>query len=199
MARINNVRAEENYLDVILIGIDPGDQADRWTSDYDSRDTAVKSGVSPTVTRGGVVYMQNVVTFYHPDNVPVTSNGYRSMRNISILQNILQNLYVNFAQDKWKGISIVADVLKVTNTTSRLKARDTGAVLDDLVSLATSFYGNAWIFTDAFTIGELKKPGSVTIRTGGDGFVYLMKVILSGEGNILDGLVQFDTSIAVLL
>lgn len=199
MARINNVRAEENYLDVILIGVDPGDTADRWTSDYDSRDTAVKAGVSPTMTKSGAVVMQNVVSFYHPDSVPVTSNGYRSMRNISILQNILAATRVNFEQEKWKGISIVADVTQVGNVTSRLKARDVNAVKDDLVALAQSFYDNAWIFTDSFTIAELKKPDSVTVRVGGDGFLWVMKVVLSGEGNIIDGLVQFDTSIAVLL
>lgn len=199
MARINNNRAEENYVGITLIGILPGDTADRWTSDYDDRDTAVKAGISPTKVVSGAVLMQNVVSYYHPDNVPVTSNGYRSMRNISILQNILNSVAVNFSGEKWLGISIVADTTKVGNVSSRLKAMDVDAVLDDLVALAEAWEDRAWIFEAAFTIDELKVPGSVVIRVGGDGFEMNTKIILSGEGNILDAVTEFDTSIAVLL
>lgn len=199
MARINNNRAEENYVDIVLIGILPGDTIDRWTNEYDDRDIAVKAGISPTKVVSGAVLMQNVVSYYHPDNVPVTSNGYRSMRNISILQNILDSQAATFEAEKWKGISIVADTTKVGNINDRLKARDTDAVLDDLVALAESWEDNAWIFESDFTIDQLKVPGSVVIRVGGDGFEMNTKIILSGEGNILDAVTEFDTSIAVLL
>jgi len=83
MARINNRRAEEAFNNVLLIGVQPGTTSDRWTSDYDSRDTAVKAGISPTLVEGGVVKLQNVVSFYRPASVPVTSNGYRQMVNFS--------------------------------------------------------------------------------------------------------------------
>jgi phage tail sheath gpL-like len=199
MARLNNNRAEENYVDQVLAGIDPGAKSDRWTAEYNDRDTAVKAGVSPTTVKSGAVVLQNVVTFYHPDNVPQTSNGYREMRNISVLQNILANVSANFEQEKWKGITIVQDVTKVGNTTDREKARDTDAVIDDLVALAKAFESNAWIFSASFTIDELKNPGSVTIRTGGDGFDMTLKVVLSGVGNILDTVTEFDTSIAVFV
>jgi phage tail sheath gpL-like len=199
MARINNDRAEQSYEGIVLIDIDPGDAADRWTSDYDNRDTAVKSGISPTKVEGNAVLLQNVVSFYRPDSVPVSSNGYRSMRNISIIQNILSAVKLNFSQERWQGISIVEDVTKVGNTTSREKARDISAVLDDLVALANSFEDNAWIFTASFTIEELAQAGSVVIRAGGTGFDNTMKVIFSGEGGIIDTVVKFDTSIAVLL
>jgi len=36
------------------------------------------------------------------------------------------------------------------------------------------------------------------VRTGADGFVSTFNVILSGEGNILDGTINFDVSIAIL-
>lgn len=199
MARINNDRVAQSYIGASLIDIDPGDTADRWTNDYDNRDLAVKGGISPTIIKSGVVTLQNIVTFYHPDNVPVSSNGYRSMRNISILQNILNAVRVNFEQEKWQGISIVEDVIKVTNTTDRLKARDTDAVIDDLVALAKAFEAKAWIYTADFTIQKLKESGAVTIRTGNTGFNNLLSVILSGEGAILDTVTEFDTSIAVLL
>jgi phage tail sheath gpL-like len=198
MAKINNDRAEQSYIGQAMTGIDPGAQADRWTSDYDNRDTAVKSGVSPTKISNGVVTMQNVLTFYHPDNVPVDSNGYRSMRNVSILQNIMDNVRVTFEQEKWQGISIVQDVTRVTNTTDRQKARDIDAVKDDLVALARAFEGKAWIYTASFTIDKLKEAGSVTIRPGSIGFDNILSVILSGEGGIIDTVIEFDTSIAVL-
>ncbi len=199
MARINNDLVAQSYIGLLLDGIDPGEKADRWTSDYDNRDTAVKAGVSPTKIASGVVILQNVVTFYHPDNVPVSSNGYRSMRNISILQNILNNIRVNFEREKWQGISIVGDVTKVSNPTDRTKARDISAVIDDLVALARSFEGKAWIFEADFTISKLKEAGAVTIRAGAIGFDSTLSVILSGEGGIFDTVVEFDTSIAVLL
>ncbi len=199
MARINNDRVAQHYIGVQLIDIDPGEKADRWTSDYDNRDIAVKAGVSPTKIASGVVILQNVVTFYHPDSVPVSSNGYRSMRNISILQNILNNIRVNFEREKWQGISIVGDVTKVGNAIDRTKARDISAVIDDLVALARSFEAKAWIFEADFTISKLKETGAVTIRPGAIGFDSTLSVILSGEGGIFDTVVEFDTSIAVLL
>lgn len=199
MARINQDRVAQHYLGIQLIGIHPGAKADRWTSQYDNRDTAVKSGISPTRVQSGAVYLQNVVTFYRPDNVPVSSNGYRSMRNISIIQNMLANIRVNFEQEKWQGISIVSDTTRVTNTTDRQKARDIDAVKDDLIALARSFESHAWIYTADFTISKLKEAGAVTIRAGATGFDNVLSVIFSGEGGILDTVVEFDTSLAVLL
>lgn len=199
MAKISNNRPEENYVGQLLTGINPGAKADRWTSEYNSRDTAVKAGISPTVVRSSAVYMQNVVTFYHPDSVPVTSNGYRSMRNIAILQNILDNIASNFQAEKWQGISIVADITRVGSVTARTKSRDVDTVIDDLVALARSFENLAWLFSASFTIDELKKANQVQIRVGGDGFENIFKIVLSGEGNILDTITEFDTSIAVFL
>lgn len=199
MARLNQNRAEEHYIDVALIDVHPGAVEDRWTGSYDNRDLAVKSGISPTRVKGKTVMLQNVVTFYRPDSVSVSSNGYRSMRNISILQNILYNVALNFEREKWKGVSIVNDVQAVTNTVDREKARDIGAVIDDLVSLAVAFEGNAWLFTADYTIGQLKIAGAVSIRSGTTGFDSVLKIILSGEGGIFDTEVQFDTSIAVLM
>jgi len=199
LARINNIRAEESYTDIVLAGVWPGDAVDQWTADYDDRDLAVKSGVSPTSIKTGAVVLQNMVTFYRPDSVPVASNGYRSMRNISITQNVLNSVRLNFEQAKWQGISIVSDVNRVGNATSKVKARDISSVLDDLVALALDFEDRAWIFSSSFTIDALQDAGSVTIRAGGTGFDSLLKLVYSGEGGILDTVVEFDTSIAAAL
>lgn len=194
MARIAQQRVAQSYIDVPLIGIRSGAKADRWTSDYDNRDTAVKSGISPTRVRNGVVYLQNVVSFYRPDNVPVDSNGYRSMRNIAIVQNMLASIRSNFEQEKWQGISIVGNTARVGNMTDRTKARDTSAVTDDYVALARGFENKAWVYEADYTIRNL----SVAVRAGGGGFDGILPVILSGEGGILDTEVQFDISQAVL-
>ena len=198
MARVNNNLAEQSTIDEALGGVWPGDNSDQWTSDYDNRNTAVTKGISTTLFKNSVVTIQNLVTFYRPASVPVSSNGYRSMRNISILQNILANINTNFEQEKWKGISIVADTNRVGGN-SKAKARDTGSVIDDLVLLAKSFESNAWLYTADFTIDGLREAGSVEIRAGGTGFNSILKLILSGEGGILDTVVEFDTSIAAVL
>jgi len=194
MARIAQQRVAQNYIDVPLIGIRPGAKADRWTSDYDNRDTAVKSGISPTRVRNGVVYLQNVVSFYRPDSVPVENNGYRSMRNIAIVQNMLNSIRHNFEQEKWQGISVVGNTARVGNMTDRIKARDTGSVVDDYVALARGFENKAWVYEADYTIKNL----AVAVRAGSTGFDGIMPVILSGEGGILDTEVQFDISQAVL-
>jgi phage tail sheath gpL-like len=202
MARVNNDRAEESYVGKLLPGVIAGRQVaigastGRWTDTYDNRDTAVKAGISPTIADAGfTVRLQNVLTFYHPDSVPVGSNGYRSMRNISIVQNLLNSVKTNFAQEKWQGISIVEDVSKVSNALSKDKARSTGSVITDLVALADSWASRAWLYNATFT----KENLSVEIRTGGIGFDSVCPVVLSGEGGILDTRVDFDTALTVFL
>ncbi len=199
MARVNMDRAAQHYLGIELSGIDTGDKADRWNSDYANRDLAVKSGVGTTRVQNGVVTLQNIISFYRPSDVPVNSNGYRSMRNISILQNILYNIRVNFEQERWQGISIVDDTTAVTNITDRQKARDTDAVRDDLVALAESFESKAWIYTADFTIEKLAGDDYISVRSSGNGFDCIFPIVLSGEGGIFDIITQFDTSLAVLL
>ncbi|MCP4697256.1 MAG: hypothetical protein GY862_10445, partial [Gammaproteobacteria bacterium] len=182
MEKTNLDRAAQSYIGLELPGIIPGATSQRWTSSYDSRDAAVKIGISPTLTKNGGVTLQNVLTFYHPDGVPIDSNGYRSMRNIAIIQNILSTIRERFEAEKWQGISIVEDVTKVSSAIDRQKARDATAVIDELVGIAQFFMSRAWIYDDSFTIEKLQLPGAVTIRGDGSGFDNLISVILSGEG-----------------
>jgi phage tail sheath gpL-like len=198
MARINSNRAEETYINAVTPFF-AGDAADRWTDEYNNRDNAVKAGVSTTLIKSGNLTLQNIVTFYHPDSVPQSSNGYRAQRNISIVQNLLYNYGLNFEREKWQGVSIVEDKTAVTNITDREKARDTDDVLDDLVELAIQFAGNAWLYNSSYTIDELKLGDKVTLRSGLTGWDITFPVILSGEGGIFNSTIEFDTSIAILL
>jgi hypothetical protein len=199
MARINNDRVAQGYDGVALINIDPGDKADRWSSQFDSRDTAVKSGIGTTEVQNGAVVLQNVISFYRPDNVPVSSNGYRSMRNISIIQNMLHSTKLNFEQEKWRGISIVSNAARVSSTIDRAKVRDIDSMIDDLIQLVTVWESKGFIYDRDFTIKKLMEVGAVSIRSGTTGFNAALSVIFSGEGLITDTVIYFDTSIAVLL
>ena len=197
MARINNNIAAQSYTDILLIGIDPGDLADRWTSSYSSgRDLAVKSGISPTRVRAGNVVMQNVVTFYRPASVPVNNNGYRSQRNISLIQNKLNSVRVTFEQEKWQGISIVANLADVGNATDRSKVRDITSMRDEWVAIITSWGSKAWTYDPAFSKKSLGDTGAITIREANNGFDVNVKDILPPEGGILNNTVLFDISVA---
>ncbi|MBU1080908.1 MAG: hypothetical protein KKB59_10520 [Spirochaetes bacterium] len=202
MAKENNALAEANYLDLILVGVDPGNVARMagldWTQEYTNRDIAVKAGISPTVVEGGSVKMQNVVSFYRPANIPVASNAFRSMRNISIHQNFLYNFWLMFSGPRWKQFTVVKNVMNVTVAASRANARDIDSVKDDLLALIKSFMANGWLYDDQYSIDALKSVDAVTVRAGGDGFVNLVPFILSGEGLILDTTALVDTSIAIV-
>jgi len=198
MARTNNLRAEESYIGKQLSGIFPGDVSERWSSDYANRDTALKQGISSVLIENGVVTLQNVATFYHPNSISLASNAFLSMRNISIIQNLGASSKANFSREKWQSITIVDDVAKVSSSVSREKVRDVDSVIDDLVALAKAWEGLAWIFTADFTIEQLAIGGLVVIRAGNNGFDMTQPVILSGEGGILNTDVQFDASSAIL-
>jgi phage tail sheath gpL-like len=187
----------------ILPGVDPGYVAaqagNRWTDQYLQRDNAVKGGITPTRVIGGNTVLQNVVTFYSCNTtVPTTSNGYRSMRNISVEQNLLSSAMINFSGPKWQGFKVVSDTNLVTDPTAKQTARDTGSVIEDWIALIKSWMGYGWIYEIDKAIASVAAAGAVTVRTGADGFVSTFNVILSGEGNILDGTINFDVSIAIL-
>ena len=206
MAATNNKRAEQNYVGLILPGVDPGYACalagNCWTDQYyTGRDTAVQGGISPTVRQGSSVLLQNVVTFYHPASVPVTSNIYREMVNISKLQNILASIKSNFSGPKWLGYTIVSDAKNVTASASRPNVRDLDSIKDDYIALAKSWAANAWTYSPDFTIKAINNPANLAIqlRTGGDGWTANIPVILSGVGNVAATSLLADISLAVLL
>ncbi|MFP3041889.1 hypothetical protein LQZ19_08710 [Treponema primitia] len=202
MAMVNNDAAEAGYTGAVLSGMDPGivaaDQGQDWTTEYTARDLAVKSGISPTIIDGGSVLAQNIVSFYRPASIPVVSNMYRRMRDISITQNVLNAVKVTFSSGKWQNFTVVADVMTVQNARSRAKARDIGMVKDDLLALINAFMARGWLFETSYSIGELKKPDAVQLRAGGTGFDNTIKLIYSGEGNITDTIVYVDCAFSIL-
>jgi len=94
--------------------------------------------------------------------------------------------------------TITQDVTTVSSTVDRQKARDIQSVRDDLIALAIAFEGKAWLYNSSFTIGKLNESGAITLRPSNDGFDNIFPCILSGIGNIIDTVVEFDISIAIL-
>lgn len=194
--------AEKGYSDAPLSGIDPGilarNAGQDWTTEYTNRDLAVHNGISPTVVRGGVTLLQNVVSFYRPDNIPEKSRCFRRMRDISIIQNIQATYKQLWGSVKWSNFTVVGNVANVQNSADRALARDKDMVKDDLLSLITAFMNRAWIYDPAPSVAFLKTAQAVQERDGGTGFNTRIPYVLSGEGNILDNVVELDTSFAVM-
>jgi len=183
-----------DFNDRPLLGIDPGVKSDRWNNSDANRNLAAKAGISPTIIKSGIVYIQNSITMYHPDNVGQNNNGYRDMVNIAKLQNINHNIPLNFSGEKWQGKTIVSDVTKVGDITAKADARDLNAVRDDFVALALAFESKAWI-AEAQTLIDSLASG-LAIRSGGDGFDAVIQFILSGNVRIFNVTSEFDISFA---
>jgi phage tail sheath gpL-like len=199
MARYNQADPNRTLNGTALSGVLPGKGDDDWTKDQSSRDDAVKAGVSPTLVVGGAVECQNVLTFYHPLGVSSSSNGYKSQFSISKVRNITKNNFDNFNREDWKGATIVADITKVGDVAARLKVRDRKVVIGELQALLEAYENKGWIYTAQWSIDKLKnEPERVVLRAGTDGWTINMPVLLSGEANIFDVLVTFDTSVAIL-
>ena len=199
MARTNQADPARNLNGTPLPGILPGKGDDDWTKDYDSRNDAVLAGCSPTEVVGGTVIIRNVQTFYHPVTVSRTSNGYKSQFSISKVRTMTHNNWLNFAREEWQGVTVVDDITKVGNPVAKLKVRDRKAVLGELIALTEIYEDKALIYQAQWTIDKLtSEPSRISLRAGTDGWDILYPVLLSGEGNIIDVLVQFDTSVAIL-
>ena len=195
-------RPESTYIDKIMNGVIPGLNGNRWTDDYTAGlDAAIKAGISTTDIKNGDVVLQDLITFYHPDDLPDSSNIYRSMRNNAITQNICNSVRVLFSLDKWKNITIVSDVAKVTDNIAKQKARSIFTVAAALGKLASDMMGFGWLYDDDFTKEKvLGDPSSyISIRSGGKGFDNILPVIYSGEGGIINTNVQADISLAVFV
>lgn len=195
-ARVNQIDGGRGYGGQILSGVIPGTRANRWTADYDSRNTAVMAGIGTSKLSGGVLEVSDSVSFYHPDSIPWASNGYAEGANLSKVQNISYNLRSWFESERYQAFTIVADVSKVTNVVARTKARDINFILGDLTALAREFEGQGWLYSADFTINLLQGGGYVSIRGDGLGFTIIMPVQFSGVGKIIDLTYQFDTKIS---
>lgn len=200
-ANMSNDHAEATPNGKNMPGIIVRQSADSWTANYAvGRDTAAKVGISPTILVNGVVKLQHLLTFYHPDSVSIDSNGHRSMRNINITTNVRENARAYFDTDEWKDIVIVDDVTTVTDLGARQRARSRNSVLGALFALVDLFQGKGWIYKADWTKEKIGADidSYLALRAGGLGFDFTLPLVYSGEGGILNGEVQFDTNLSVV-
>lgn len=184
----------QNYSNLVMTGIGGFSlSAERWTKNFDTRDIAVKSGISPTRVKNGTqVFLQNVQTFYRPANIPTSSNGYKSVRSIKILQNMLFNLREVFEAEAWQGITITDDTSQVTDPTAKKKARGILEVTTELNNFADFGVSKSWIFEASFS----KANSTVVIRALSNGFDIDFKWKMSGEAQVYNITQSFDINIA---
>lgn len=190
-------RTPQNYIDIQVPGIHVGDSANRWTDSRTNRDSAVKAGISTTQVKNGILTIQNMVTFYHPANVPVNSNGFRDWVHHPKYQNMLYLTRQNFESERWQGVFIVTDTAFVSDPNAREKARDISAVEGDLLALIDVFAGKGYLYDPQFSKDKIAAGGSVVLRPGGNGFTNKLQIIPSGAGGIMDTDIEFDTNLAV--
>lgn len=199
MARVQQDVAAQTMIGEVLPGILPGVTADRWNNTQTNRNTANAAGVSPTLVKSGAVFLINVLSFYHPDNVPDNNNGYKSFISQSPLRNMTKSVFDNFNGSRWQGTIIVADKNVVSDPAGIQVTRDRGDAVSDVLALVDLWGAKPWIYTPSFTKDRISSdPLLVVIRPAADGFTITIPVILPGEGNVFDNKIQFDKSLTIL-
>jgi phage tail sheath gpL-like len=164
--------------------------AGRWTDDPAVRDAAIKAGISTTKVVGNSILIDGMVTMYRPAAVAVQNNAYRSVRNISILQNILASHRAFWASRP--SFTIVEDAA-IVDSNEKAGVLDQSAVEDFNSSLALAWAKKAWLWNATYTADNQ----TVTIREPANGFDITLPAILSVEGVISNTTVEVDISLAV--
>jgi len=115
IAKVANNNPPTDYGSQRATGLTPGADGDQW--DNASREIAVKGGSSTVSVRGGVVHLEDIVTFYRPEGDPLPA--YRHVVDIIKLQNVIFNLDLEFAQPEWDGAPLIPDSQPTTNPNAR--------------------------------------------------------------------------------
>jgi phage tail sheath gpL-like len=203
-AAMAQYRPEEPNGGKILGGVEPGPLATLaaatgdWSTEYENRDTAVKSGVSTTVVENGVVKISDLVTFYHPTTISAYSNCYRLVNNIWKVANMVKAWRDFLTSATFDGITIVADVAKVTSQVDKQKVMDRDTIWSYVVQMVTEFEKHAWIYSAADTLDLMKDhlDEYIVLRDGGLGWDIVQPTILSGSGEIFTVQVRVDANSA---
>lgn len=115
IAAVANNNPPRDYGAQRATGLVPGSDRDQW--DHIMRDQAVKLGSSTVEIRDGVVCISDVVTFYRPTGEEPPA--YRFVKNIVRLQQVLFNVWAEFANEEWDGAPLLPDNQPTTNPEAR--------------------------------------------------------------------------------
>lgn len=203
-AAIAQIRPEEPYGNKIMSGIEPGPLATlgastgNWATEYENRDTAVKSGISTTVVENNVVKLSDVVTLYHPSSISAYSNCYRMVRNVMVVANMVAAWRTLLTSAVFDGISIVADVGKVTSQVDKAKVMDRDVLWSYVVQMVGQFESHAWIYSAESTLDVMKADldSYIVLRDGGLGWDVVQPTFLSGSAEILTMQIKVDANAA---
>lgn len=175
IARVANNNPPTDYGSQPATGLTPGADGDQW--DYAARDQAVKAGSSTVTVRGGVVTIEDVVTFFRPVGDPLPA--YRHVVDIIKLQNIIFNLDLEFAQPEWDGAPLIPDSQPTTNPNARKPRQAKAAAFSILDALALeALVTDVRVSKEATTAGiDSQNPKRLNMS---------IPVKLSGNANIKD-------------
>jgi phage tail sheath gpL-like len=123
IARLANNNPPHDYGSQRLTGIIPGADSVQW--DYVQRDVAVKSGVSTSEVRDGVVTLGDVVTYYRPLGEDPPADRY--VVDIVKLQNIVFNFDLEFNQPAYDGAPLIPDDQPTVNRDAKKPSMIKGA------------------------------------------------------------------------
>jgi phage tail sheath gpL-like len=174
IARIGNLNPPQDYGRQLADTLVPGPVADQW--DYVQRDAAIKAGISSFTVKNELVYIADVVTFYHPDGEPVP--GYRYVVDIVKLQNVIYNLDLIFNQPEWDGAPLIPDNQPTTNAAAKKPKMAVAAIAAMLDSLALNAIISDADTAKANTMAEIDvgNPKRLNVAT---------TIQLSGNVNVL--------------
>lgn len=187
VAAVNQATPHASYVGIALEG---HYGIDRWTDDGTSREAAINSGISCTRVVGTTLTIDGMVTMYRPASIADNNNAYRSFRNISILQNVLNN-----HREVWASrpsFTIVEDIATV-KASEKPFVLDVDGVKDINLKMLTNWAEAAWLFESAVAIATQE----VTLREANNGFDIKLAIVLSGEGVVSNTLIYVDISLAV--
>ncbi len=201
---IAQYRPEQPYGGQILGGVEPGPLTalaagtGNWSSEYENRDTAVKSGISTTEIVNNVVKISDLVTLYHPSVISAYSNCYRLVNNVWKVANMVLAWRTLLTSDTFDGITIVANVMRVTSQVDRQKVMDRDVMWSYVVQEVMEFEKHAWIYSAEQTLDVMKVDLDlyIALRAGGLGWDVVQPTFLSGSGEIFTMQVKVDAAAA---
>jgi len=126
-----------------LTGLASG--SDAAQENYMTRNNAVTKGASTNIKTGSVAELNDIITFYHPDNEAIPSRRY--VVDLVKLQNVVFNVRMVLEADEKKGAPLVSDETVTTNP----RAIQPKMIKTELMNLADSLARAAIIQEPVFT------------------------------------------------
>jgi phage tail sheath gpL-like len=181
-----NLDPNRHYTGLELTGITPGRDSEQ--PEYTEKDASLKKGVSTTKIASGVLALEDMVSFYHPDNEQPYP-GYQWIVDIVKLQNIVNSIRVKFSQPDWEGMTILGDEDISTKPSVRRPKDVKGAYF----GLADSWVEEGWMTDSDFTKDNMLVQQSPTARNR---FEATVPVLISDSLRQQDYTINFGFNLA---